>query len=145
MSADSSKATDGKSKLVYGILKRWSYCLPRKSNGKVHVPEKNYIRCGFDGVFVGVRGDVIGNIIDKRSYDSLTPTYDALMTHSALELQKMLVNGIDAQIADLGSENRGSVSALEKEKKGFARINAASAEERYAKRLAKLAKRKHKL
>ena len=57
----------------------------------------------------------------------------------------MLVNGIDAQIADLGSENRGSVSALEKEKKGFARINAASAEERYAKRLAKLAKRKHKL
>jgi len=152
ISTGAGAPTDDKSKLVYGILRRWEYCLPsRKQSSSAFKKEmeatsasKNFIACGFEGVFVGVRGDAIGIIKDNRRSGKFTPCYKALMKNDASELQKMLLSGIDAQISDLAhiyGPGSSFEDAVGKERKAFARINAAKAETRHAKLLAKKRKK----
>mmetsp|Transcript_4194 Transcript_4194/g.10647 ORF Transcript_4194/g.10647 Transcript_4194/m.10647 type:complete len:291 (-) Transcript_4194:1384-2256(-) len=92
----------GKHLLVEQILKRWKYCLPSWPQGVKKEAPEGYITCGFQGLFIGVQSDTLGNILDMRDKkNGQPPIRSVLLQLDSAELREILSKGIDAQREDL--------------------------------------------
>lgn len=91
-----------KAHVVDGILIRWQYAFQWIYKGDKS-PEPGFLMLrGFPGVFLGCKGDHIGQLKDKRDWNcDLLPTSSHLSKRPGAELKELLIKAIEGQIQDL--------------------------------------------
>jgi hypothetical protein len=139
-----SSATTEKHRVVESILKRWNYCLdPWPGAGADAAPAKNFITCGFRGLHVGVKGDALGMIVDKRDIKSgRPPTQAVLLQVDMVVLKQLLLTGLDKQRAALdaakaseaSSSYHARVAEIDQERKSISKIKEDKAERDFLKK-----------
>ena len=139
-----SVAATDKHRVVESILKRWNYCLEPWPGAEADVaPAKNFITCGFRGLHVGVKGDALGTILDKRNMKSgRPPTQAVLLQVDMAVLKQLLLTGLAKQRAALDaakaseatSSYQARVAEIDQESKSVSKIKEDKAERDFAKK-----------
>jgi hypothetical protein len=139
-----SVAATDKHRVVESILKRWNYCLEPWPGAEADVaPANNFITCGFRGLHVGVKGDALGTILDKRNIKSgRAPTQAVLLQVDMAVLKQLLLAGLGKQRAALdaakaseaSSSYQARVAEIDQESKSVSNIKEDKAERNFAKK-----------
>lgn len=110
-----STKSDVKLQLALAVLVRWWYVLDWPES-TVETPGPDFQELtGMPGVFIGVGGDVIGNIIDMRDHASSSkPSLRNMMSKPCAELRDLWVGALQGQIQSLdeSKESNFDTSAI---------------------------------
>lgn len=105
-----------KPQLVNHVLRRWKYCgieWPPKGMKDKKPSSKNFLPlAGFPGVFVGVKGSVLGEIEDYRPMEG-RPCFSQFILRPSKELRDLWRTGVEAQMKDLISHEGDSAPTLQ--------------------------------
>lgn len=102
-----------KGELVQKLLCRWWYAIQWPEPGETEPAPPDYeILAGYPGVFVCVKGEQIGHVLDRRN-PATCPNFTNLSRKPAEELQELLVKALEEQKRQL-LEHEGSNRKMEK-------------------------------
>mmetsp|Transcript_4454 Transcript_4454/g.6150 ORF Transcript_4454/g.6150 Transcript_4454/m.6150 type:complete len:277 (+) Transcript_4454:142-972(+) len=129
------KSTKGE--IVKRLLCRWWYAIEWPSPEDIITPPKGYEPLdGYPGVYVCVKGDKIGALLDNRN-EQTCPNFSNLIQKDTEELKTLLIKALENQLAVL-KEHEGSNSTVEgiikKEMTWANKVNVKKSDD-YSKRL----------
>lgn len=135
--------TPVKEQIVEFVLQRWQYCIDYKVEAEE--PPKDYMALkGFPGVSVGVYGDAIGAIDDRRPKPAVRPTQNALLalpTERLVEMWKTAIEKQQEALIEAEGEGAFQLKFLAKERAMANGVSAGAADKQWEAERKRRAKR----
>lgn len=116
------------------LLIRWGYVMNWPDQIEAERCPENYIGIeGYPGIFIGVKDEALGDIMDRRDKANI-PSFDNLMKKNSKELKDLLVLAIQKEMEELRKEegeDAVTMSILRRELKEFENFDVDLCEKEY--------------